>query len=76
MSPCDTPTAEAKSAWFMARSLRYARTAAPVMGLGCCLLGIVLSAVDQIVFLQADHFVSESRAEFRLALLTANSVEG
>jgi hypothetical protein len=36
----------------------------------------VLSAVDQIAFLQADHFVSESRAEFRTALLTALSVEG
>jgi hypothetical protein len=46
------------------------------MGLGCCLLDIVLSAVDQIVFLQADHFVSESRAEFRTALLTALPVEG
>jgi hypothetical protein len=28
----------------------------------------VLSAADQIVFLQSDHFVSESRAEFRAAL--------
>jgi hypothetical protein len=36
----------------------------------------VLSAIDQIVFLQSDHFVAESRAEFRAALLTALSVEG